>query len=46
MPRRTEFERLDRAFCTVLTVSKTDLLKEEAKWKRAKARKKLTKKKV
>ena len=36
----TPFSRLDRAFRTVLTVSKDKLLKEEAKEQRAKDRKK------
>lgn len=35
---------MDNALRKVLTVSKTDLLKEEAKWKRARTRKKRSKK--
>ncbi len=35
-----QFDRFDRAFRASLTVSKTELLKEEARLKRAKARKK------
>ena len=31
---KTEFERFDNAFRKVLTVSKEELLKREAKWKR------------
>jgi hypothetical protein len=41
---KTEFERFDNAVRKVLTVSKKELLKEEAKWKRARGRKKRTKK--
>ena len=44
MPGNTEFERFDNAVRKVLTVSKEDFLKEEAKWKRARARKKRGKK--
>jgi len=44
IPGNTEFERFDNAVRKVLTVSKADFLKEEAKWKRARARKKRTKK--
>jgi hypothetical protein len=40
VPGNTEAERMDNALRKVLTVSKADLLKEEAKWKRARARKK------
>jgi hypothetical protein len=43
-PIASPFEKLDRAFRTVITVPKEALLKEEAKLKRAHARKKLTKK--
>jgi len=42
VPGNTESERMDNALRKILTVSKTDLLKEEAKWKRARARKKST----
>lgn len=44
VPGKTEAERFDNALRKVLTVSKADLLKAEAKWKRARARKKLAKK--
>jgi hypothetical protein len=40
LPEATPWERLDRAFRTVITVPKETLLKEEAKWKRARAKKK------
>jgi hypothetical protein len=40
IPGNTEFERFDNAVRKVLTVSKKDILKEEAKWRRARARKK------
>ena len=36
----TEFERFDNAVRKILTVSKEEFLKEEAKWKRERARKK------
>lgn len=39
VPGNTEAERFDNAFRKILTVSKEDLLKAEAKWKRARARK-------
>lgn len=44
VPGNTEWERFDNAFRKIITVSKEDLLKEEAKWKRARARKKRAKK--
>jgi len=44
VPGKTEFERFDNAFRKVLTVSKADLLKAEAKWKRDRERKKRAKK--
>ena len=44
VPGNTEAERFDYAVRKILTVSKTDLLKEEAKWKKARARKKRAKK--
>lgn len=44
VPGNTEWERFDNAFRAILTVSKEDLLKEEAKWKKARAKKKLAKK--
>jgi len=40
VPGHTEAERFDNAVRKMFTVSKDDLLKEEAKWKRARARKK------
>lgn len=44
VPGNTEAERMDNALRKVLTVSKEALLKAEAKWKRARARKKRAKK--
>lgn len=44
VPGHTEAERMDNALRKVLTVSKADLLKAEANWKRARARKKRAKK--
>jgi hypothetical protein len=43
VPGNTEIERFDNAVRKVLTVSKEDLLKAEATWKRARARKKRAK---
>lgn len=43
-PQETPWERLDRAFRTVLTVPKDKLLKEEARLRRTKVRKKAPKK--
>ena len=40
VPGNTEFERFDNAVRKILTVSKEEFLKEEAKWKRERARKK------
>ena len=40
----TEAERFDYAVRKILNVSKSELLKEEAKWKKARARKKRAKK--
>jgi hypothetical protein len=40
VPGNTEAERMSNALTKVLSVSKADLLKEEAKWKRARERKK------
>jgi hypothetical protein len=40
VPGNTEAERFDNAVRKMFTVSKSDLLKEEAKWKRAQSRKK------
>jgi hypothetical protein len=40
----TEAERFDNAVRKMFSVSKEDLLKREAKWKRARARKKRAKK--
>src|SRR5439155_15925800 len=45
VPGKTEFERFDNAMRQVLSVSKEELLKRDANWKRTRARKKkLTKK--
>ena len=44
VPGNTEAERFDNAVRTVLTVSKDSLLKAEAKWKRAQAKRKAAKK--
>jgi hypothetical protein len=44
VPGNTEAERFDNALRKMFTVSKEDLLKEEAKWKRTRARKKRIKK--
>jgi len=44
VPGDTEAERFDNAVRKMLTVSKDELLKREAKWKRARARKKRAKK--
>jgi len=44
VPGNTDAERMDNALRKILTVSKDDLLKEEANWKRARARKKRSKK--
>jgi hypothetical protein len=44
VPGNTEAERMDNAVRKIFTVSKEDLLKEEAKWKRARERKKRAKK--
>ena len=43
VPGNTDAERMSNALRKVLTVSKEDLLKEEAKWKRARARKRTKK---
>ena len=43
VPGNTEAERFDYAVRKILTVSKTELLKEEAKWKKVRARKKRAK---
>jgi len=40
VPGKTEFERFDNAMRKVLSVSKEDLLKQEAQWKRERTRKK------
>jgi hypothetical protein len=40
VPGNTDAERMDNALRKVLTVSKADLLREEAKWKRRRTRKK------
>lgn len=44
VPGNTEAERFDNAVRKMFTVSKEELLKREAKWKRARARKKRAKK--
>ena len=44
VPGKTDAERFDNAVRKMLTVSKQDLLKEEEKWKRARARKRRAKK--
>ena len=44
VPGNTEAERFDNAVRKMFSVSKEELLKLEAKWKRARARKKRTKK--
>jgi hypothetical protein len=44
MPGNTEAERFDNAVRKIFTVSKTDILREEANWKRSRARKKRAKK--
>lgn len=43
MPGNTEAERFDNAVRQIFSVSKKDLVKAEAKWKRARAKKKRTK---
>ena len=45
VPGSTEAEKFDNAVRAVLTVSKDSLLKAEAKWKKARAKRKATKKK-
>ena len=40
IPGNTEAEKFDNAVRKMFSVSKEELLKREAKWKRAKARKK------
>jgi hypothetical protein len=44
VPGKTEFERFDNAMRQVLSVSKEELLRREAREKRAKVRKKQTRK--
>jgi len=44
VPGNTEAEKFDHALRTILTVSKAELEKREAAWKRARARNKRTKK--
>lgn len=44
VPGDTQAERFDNAVRTVLTVSKASLLKAEAKWKKAQAKRKAAKK--
>jgi hypothetical protein len=43
VPGNTEAERFDNAVRKMFSVSKEELLKREAKWKRARARKKRAK---
>ncbi len=44
VPGKTEAERFDNALRKIFRVSKDDLLKREAEWKRARARKRQAKK--
>ncbi len=44
VPGNTAWERLDNAFRTALTVSKEELVKREAKWKRSRPRRKRARK--
>jgi hypothetical protein len=44
VPGNTDAERFDSAVRKMFTVSKADVLKAEAKWKRSKTRKKQVKK--
>jgi hypothetical protein len=44
VPGNTEAERFDNAVRKIFTVSKEDVLKREAKWKRARAKKRQAKK--
>ncbi len=44
VPGNTEAERFDNAVRKMFTVSKENVLKEEEKWRRARARKKQAKK--
>jgi len=44
VPGNTEAERFDNAVRRIFSVSKEELLKREATWKRVRARKKRTKK--
>ena len=44
VPGNTDFERFDNAIRAFITVTKKDLLKAEAEWKRARERKKQAKK--
>ena len=44
VPGKTEFERFDNAVRKLLTVSKEELLKREAEWKRKRAQKKRARK--
>ena len=46
VPGNTEFERFDNFFRAVIATPKTVIDREEAKWKRARARKKRAKKPV
>jgi len=44
VPGKTDAERFDNAVGKIFTVSKEAVLKEEAKWKRTRTKKKLAKK--
>jgi hypothetical protein len=44
VPGRTEFERFDNFFRSVIAVPKATIDREEKKWKRARARKRRAKK--
>jgi len=44
VPGSTDAERMDNALRAVLTVSKEELLRREARWKRARERKKRARK--
>lgn len=44
VPGNTPWERFDNVFRTILTVSKEDLVKAEAKWKREREKKKRARK--
>jgi hypothetical protein len=46
VPGKTEFERFDNAMRQIVNVSKKDLLKREAKWKRERTRKRRASKNI